>query len=136
MWKTILTIATILIIGIIMFNIFKKSNTETGSTMRIDISTEEFKEKRAEAEGVIIDVRTKDEFDAGHLAETDHQYDLMNGEFQSQLENLDKEETYYLYCRTGNRSGKAARIMKNAGFENVYNVGGFSDLANAGFETK
>lgn len=136
MWKTTLTIAAILIIGIIMFNIFNKSNTKTGSTMSIDISTEEFKEKRAETEGIVIDVRTKDEYDEGHLAETDHQFDLMNGEFQSQLESLSKEETYYLYCRSGNRSGQAARIMKNAGFENVYNVGGFEDLARAGFETE
>lgn len=136
MWKTTLTIAAILIIGIIMFNIFNKSNTKTGSTMSIDISTEEFKEKRAETEGIVIDVRTKDEYDEGHLTETDHQFDLMNGEFQSQLESLSKEETYYLYCRSGNRSGQAARIMKNAGFENVYNVGGFEDLARAGFETE
>lgn len=136
MWKTILTIATILIIGIIMFNIFNKSNTETGTTMSIDISTEEFKEKRAETKGVIIDVRTQDEYDEGHLTETDHQYDLTNGEFQSQLENFDKDETYYLYCRTGNRSGQAARIMKNSGFDKVYNVGGFEDLANAGFDAE
>lgn len=136
MWKTILTIAAILIIGIIMFNIFNKSNTETKSTMSIDISTEQFKEKRAETEGIVIDVRTQDEYDEGHLAETDHQYDVMNGEFQSQLENFDKDETYYLYCRSGNRSGQAARIMKKAGFEKVYNVGGFEDLANAGFETE
>lgn len=119
-----------------MFNIFNKSNTETKSTMSIDISVEEFKKKRAETEGVIIDVRTQDEYDVGHLAEADYQYDLINGEFQSQLESLDKDETYYLYCRTGNRSGQAARIMKNAGFENVYNVGGFEDLAGAGFETE
>ncbi|MEX2476802.1 MAG: rhodanese-like domain-containing protein [Gracilimonas sp.] len=104
--------------------------------MSIDISTEEFKEKRSETEGVIIDVRTKGEYEEGHLAETDHLYDLMNGDFQAQLDNLDKEKTYYLYCRTGNRSGQAARIMKNAGFENVYNVGGFDDLADAGFETE
>lgn len=104
--------------------------------MSIDISTEEFKEKRAETKGVIIDVRTQGEYEEGHLADADHQYDVTNGEFQSQLENLNKEETYYLYCRTGNRSGKAARMMKNAGFENVYNVGGFEDLANAGFEAK
>lgn len=136
MWKTILTIAILLIIGIIMFNIFNKSNTQTKSAMSIDISTEEFKEKRSETEGVIIDVRTKGEYEEGHLAETDHLYDLMNGDFQAQLDNLDKEKTYYLYCRTGNRSGQAARIMKNAGFENVYNVGGFDDLADAGFETE
>ena len=136
MWKTILAIATLLILGIIMFNIFNKSNTETKSTMSIDISTEEFKEKRAETKGVIIDVRTQGEYDEGHLVEADYQYDLMNGEFQSQLDRLNKEETYYLYCRSGNRSGQAARIMKKAGFENVYNVGGFGELVDAGFEVE
>ena len=136
MWKTILTIATLLILGIIMFNIFNKSNSETKSTMSIDISTVEFEEKRAETEGVIIDVRTQDEYNEGHLAEADFQYDLMNGEFQSQLDSLDKDKTYYLYCRSGNRSGQAARIMKKAGFEKVYNVGGFEELAGAGFETE
>jgi len=119
-----------------MFNLFNKSTDQKEKTMSIDISTEEFKEKRAETDGVIIDVRTKGEYEEGHLAETDHLYDLMNGDFQAQLDNLDKEETYYLYCRTGNRSGQAARIMKNAGFENVYNVGGFDDLADAGFATE
>lgn len=136
MWKTILTIATLLIVGIIMFNIFNKANTEKGTTMSIDISIEEFKEKRAETKGVLIDVRTQGEYDEGHLAETDLQYNLMNGEFQSQLDSLDKDETYYLYCRTGNRSGQAARIMKNAGFDKVYNVGGFEELVDAGFEAE
>ncbi|MDR9367405.1 MAG: rhodanese-like domain-containing protein [Balneolaceae bacterium] len=104
--------------------------------MSIDISTKEFKEKRAEEKGVVIDVRTQDEYKEGHLAETDYQYDLMNGEFQSQVDSFDKEKTYYLYCRSGNRSGQAARIMKNAGFEKVYNVGGFEELVEAGFEAE
>lgn len=113
-----------------MFNIFTKESSG------LDISVEEFKEKRAETPGVIIDVRTQGEFDDGHLAEVDHQFDLMNGDFEAQLDNLEKEKTYYLYCRTGNRSGQAARMMQKNGFENVYNVGGFQQLANAGFETK
>jgi len=130
MWKTILTIASILIIGIIMFNMFtKKSNG-------IDVSIDEFKEKYAEDAGVVIDVRTQEEYNEGHLVKTDMQLDLMNGEFEDSLEELDKDKTYYLYCRTGNRSGQAARIMKSEGFDKVYNIGGFDDLARAGFETK
>lgn len=102
----------------------------------IDISPEEFKSKMEEDRGVIIDVRTHGEYREGHLKETDFQHDYNSGEFQQQLSSLDKDKTYYLYCRTGNRSGKAARIMKMQGFENAYNVGGFEDLANAGFETE
>lgn len=130
MWKTILIIASILIIGLIMFNIFSKESSG------LDISAEKFKEIRSETPGVIIDVRTRGEFEEGHLAEVDHQFDLMNGDFEAQLDSLDKDETYYLYCRSGNRSGQAARMMKNHGFENVYNIGGFGQLVDAGLETK
>jgi len=130
MWKTILTIASILIIGFIMFNMFTKQSNG------IDISIDDFKEKFEEEQGVVIDVRTQEEYEEGHLVKTDKLLDFSNGEFQESLSELDKEKTYYLYCRTGNRSGQAARIMKSEGFENVYNVGGFEDLANGGFEAE
>lgn len=130
MWKTILTIASILIIGIIMFNMFTKQSNG------IDISIDEFKEKFQEEQGVVIDVRTQEEYEEGHLVKTDKLLDFTNGEFQDSLSDMDKDKTYYLYCRTGNRSGQAARMMKSQGFENVYNVGGFEDLANAGFEAE
>jgi len=102
----------------------------------MDLTTTEFKEKIKSQPGKVIDVRTIDEYNQGHLKITDDQHDWMNGEFQDAVENLDKDNTYYLYCRTGNRSGQAAKMMKSEGFENVYNIGGFEDLANAGFETE
>lgn len=113
-----------------MFNMFTKKSEG------IDISVDEFKERYTEEQGVVIDVRTQEEYEDGHLLKTDKQLDLMNGEFKESLSELDKDKTYYLYCRTGNRSGQAARMMKSEGFENVYNVGGFNDLARAGFETE
>ncbi|HKK25544.1 MAG TPA: rhodanese-like domain-containing protein [Gracilimonas sp.] len=113
-----------------MFNMFTKQSNG------IDISIDDFKEKFEEEQGVVIDVRTQEEYEEGHLVKTDKLLDFSNGEFQESLSELDKEKTYYLYCRTGNRSGQAARIMKSEGFENVYNVGGFEDLANGGFEAE
>ncbi|HKK25850.1 MAG TPA: rhodanese-like domain-containing protein [Gracilimonas sp.] len=113
-----------------MFNMFTKQSNG------IDISIDEFKEKFQEEQGVVIDVRTQEEYEEGHLVKTDKLLDFTNGEFQNSLSDMDKDKTYYLYCRTGNRSGQAARIMKSQGFENVYNVGGFEDLANAGFEAE
>jgi len=111
-----------------MFNIFSKS---TG----VDINTDSFKEKLDEDRGVVIDVRTKKEYDQGHLKLTDAQYDFLNGDFQKQIDSFDKDKTYYLYCRSGNRSGQAARLMQKEGFKNVYNIGGYDELAGAGFET-
>lgn len=102
----------------------------------MDITPDEFRNKLKEDRGVIIDVRTKGEYDQGHLKQTDYQYDILNGDFQQQIESLDKDKTYYLYCRSGNRSGQAAKKLKDSGFGNVYNIGGFEDLAGAGFETE
>lgn len=85
--------------------------------------------------GVIIDVRTQGEYDAGHLVDADFQFDFRSGEFESKLDSLDKSKTYYLYCRSGNRSGQSAKIMKDRGFENVHNIGGYQDLVDAGFES-
>ena len=102
----------------------------------VDISSAEFKEKLEEERGVVVDVRTKMEYDEGHLELTDEQYDFNSGEFHNVVDDLDKDKTYYLYCRSGNRSGQAARIMKSKGFENVYNVGGYEDLVRSGFESE
>lgn len=82
----------------------------------------------------VIDVRTKAEHKAGHLAITNLNIDLSSRDFDKRISKLDKSKTYYLYCRSGNRSGQAARIMKNKGFENVVNIGGFSALTRKGFE--
>lgn len=101
----------------------------------LDISTTEFKERLDHERGVIIDVRSKEEYDAGHLKLTDDQMDILKGDFQENIKSLDKDKTYYLYCRSGNRSGKAAQILSEEGFENVFNVGGYNELINAGFES-
>ncbi|HNF87496.1 MAG TPA: rhodanese-like domain-containing protein, partial [bacterium] len=67
------------------------------------------------------DVRTAGEFSAGHLKEA-VLLDFMKPEFESELEKLDKSATYYVYCRSGNRSAKAALLMNQKGFQSVYNV--------------
>ena len=119
----------IIITGIVMFSFLSRSNG-------IDISAEEFKEKMEEEKGVVIDVRSKMEYEEGHLKATDELIDFNAGEFHNKVDSLDKDKTYYLYCRSGNRSGQAARLMKSKGFENVYNVGGFEELARSGLETE
>jgi phage shock protein E len=100
------------------------------------ISAEQFQEKVDETPGVIIDVRTQKEYDRGHVAMVDYHLDLLNGDFEASLDSLNKNETYYLYCRSGNRSGKAAELMKKNGFKKVYNIGGYKGLVDAGVESK
>lgn len=108
----------------------------TNDTAPQTIKASEVHEKLEQDPGVIIDVRTKEEFEEGHLAEADRHLDLLNGDFEAELNSLDKNRTYYLYCRSGNRSGQAAELMIDNGFSNVYNIGGFQELGAAGFEAE
>lgn len=131
--KTVITIIAVLVFAAVLFFAFSSKKEGAGSTT---LNPESFKQKHQETPGLVIDVRTKAEFKSGHLAVTRYNFDLLSGEFQSKLDSLDKNETYYLYCRSGNRSGQAAKLMKEQGFEKVFNIGGFSTLANSGLEVK
>ena len=103
----------------------------SGNVMKPD----EFKEKMKEEGGEVIDVRTPKEYSSGHLKMTSYNLDVTSGDFTNKIEKLDRDQSYYLYCRSGARSSKAARMMQNNGFEKVYNIGGYNQLARHGLET-
>ena len=71
--------------------------------------------------GVLLDTRTLMEYNEVRIPNS-QLMDIIDPNFMNNLENLDRTKNYYLYCRTGNRSFQAARLMKNYGFENVYNL--------------
>jgi len=102
------------------------------SSSAIDLSVTEFSAKVAEAGVVTLDVRTPGEFAEGHI-EGAQLIDFQSGNFENEISSLDKNATYAVYCRSGNRSGQAVKVMHDAGFHNVYNLnGGVIDWANAG----
>ena len=70
---------------------------------------------------IIIDVRTPQEFANEHI-ENALNLDYYSEKFRDELNKLDKEKTYLIYCRSGNRSGKALSMMKELGFREVYNM--------------
>ena len=95
--------------------------------MRQDIDQQEWEDLLAKDEdAVILDVRTPAEVEEGYIAKMKH-YDFFEGqEFVEALEEMDKSKNYYIYCRSGNRSGQACDIMEQMGFETTYNLeGGF-----------
>ena len=71
----------------------------------------------------IIDVRTPEEFHAGHIKGA-KVIDFYNKGFIDHLKSLDKDDTYLLYCRSGNRSGQTLRLMGQLGFTSVYDMKG------------
>jgi rhodanese-related sulfurtransferase len=74
-------------------------------------------------EFVLLDIRTAAEVEAGHLSGA-VALDFYSDSFRDDLATLDRELIYLIYCRTGNRTGQAYRIMEELGFERVYDMGG------------
>lgn len=75
-----------------------------------------------DANAVILDVRTEDEFAEGMIPGAIN-IDIYKGQgFIYSIEELDKSKNYYVYCRSGGRSGQACSIMIQLGFENTYNL--------------
>lgn len=72
---------------------------------------------------VILDVRTPEEFLGEHI-ENAVNLDYYSDTFRNDLDKLDKNKTYLIYCRSGSRSEKALNIMKELNFKEVYNVSG------------
>ncbi len=104
----------------------------SSSSSAIDLSVTEFSSKVAEVGVITLDVRTPGEYAEGHL-EGAQLIDFQSGNFESEISSLDKDATYAVYCRSGNRSGQAVKVMHDAGLHNVYNLnGGVIDWANAG----
>ncbi len=79
---------------------------------------------------IVIDVRTAEEYAEGHLADAEL-LDILNGEFFNALPELDPDAEYLVYCRSGNRSGQAMELMKQAGIPNVTNLGSVAEASRA-----
>jgi rhodanese-related sulfurtransferase len=104
----------------------------SSSSSAIDLSVSEFSSKVTEAGIITLDVRTPGEFNEGHI-DGALLIDFQSGNFENEIASLDKSKTYAVYCRSGNRSGEAVKVMSDAGFTNLYNLnGGVIDWANAG----
>ena len=74
---------------------------------------------------VIIDVRTKGEFNGGHIkGSVNIPLDRLN----SQIGRYKKDKVLLLCCASGMRSGSGARQLKSAGYEQAYNGGGWRRL--------
>ena len=90
-----------------------------------DLTQEEWSERLASDDNaVVLDVRTGAEVVHGIIPNAIH-IDIYKGqEFINDIEDLDKSKNYYIYCRSGNRSGQACKIMNQLGFESAYNLEG------------
>ncbi len=102
-----------------------------------DLSPQQFKQALTSTKYTLIDVRTVQEYSAGHLAKAEESDFYQTQQFSKFLDSLDKNKNYLVYCRTGVRSGKAMDLMLQKGFKSVYDLaGGYNAWVAAGFPVK
>ena len=117
-----MTFKKIFIMGFLGFNLFSNQTTAQTGFSKIDKTT--FVQAiSSDAAVQVVDVRTPGEFNTGHF-ENAVNLDFYSPDFSTQLDKLDKTKPVYLYCRSGNRSGKAAKMLVDKGFGEIYDLKG------------
>jgi phage shock protein E len=105
-------------------------SSSAGAVQAVD--PQAFLQTAAQSGTTVIDVRTPAEFAAGHIDGAVN-INVESDTFNGQIDSLDKNATYAVYCHSGRRSTLATDAMAQAGFTKLYNLkGGIADLQAAG----
>jgi rhodanese-related sulfurtransferase len=107
----------------------------TKNTLIQTVDAEEFSNAMKEnPDHLLLDVRTQDEYNSSHLSDSTL---IPVQELASRIDEISdwKEKPVFVYCRSGNRSLSASKILKDAGFISIYNLnGGITSWIQKGFE--
>jgi len=103
---------------------------ETNAVPRVDVA--EFDKLRQNKTNIVLDVRTKKEFDEGHIPGAVH-LDFLAGNFADEAGKLDRSRTYLVHCAAGGRSARACAKMSQMGFKSLYDLApGFKGWEKSG----
>lgn len=120
-----LILSTFIITGCTTLNNDRSSKEQELVTVS-KITSEEAKEEMNNRDVVILDVRTEEEYNSGHIENSMLiPIDDLENKAEEVLKN--KNQKILVYCRSGNRSEKAADLLVKMGYTNVYDFGGIKD---------
>lgn len=111
-----------LIIIMSFFSFLFGGNTQQTDTITV-LDKADFK-KAISKKVQLVDVRTPKEYADGYIQNAINIYFFNQAEFVEAFEKLKKEEPVYIYCRSGNRSQKAAHKLDSLGFKKIYDLRG------------
>jgi rhodanese-related sulfurtransferase len=102
--------------------------TDTGAPRNENLSGRAFKKQlEATENAVLLDVRTAGEFSGGTIPGSKN-IDFLSPAFSTKVKSLSKDATYFVFCRSGNRSGQACKTMHKMGFDVRNLSGGIGDF--------
>jgi rhodanese-related sulfurtransferase len=99
-------------------------NCQTQTKKSQLLAPQDFEVKMSQVKNyTLLDVRTQEEYDKGHLADATLM-DFYNNNFKKELSKLDKAKPVFVYCAVGGRSGSTAKALIDMGFTEVYDLRG------------
>lgn len=110
-----IAIAAVLIIATLSASCYAQSNNG------FDYSIEEALNLWQNKEAIIIDVRTQGEYAEGHIPGVAN---IPLDQLEKRTDEIPKDQKVLLICRSGNRSAKGTTLLRNSGFDNVFNITG------------
>ena len=117
----------VLLLAMIVLSACGQKNENDGETVYMNITAEEAKQIMDTEEGyIILDVRTQEEYDQGHIPGA---ILIPDTEIKAEAENVltDKAQLILVYCRSGRRSKLAAEALVELGYTNIKEFGGIID---------
>jgi len=117
-------ISAVVVLGVVCFGGSRVLAQTTKPVKQVDI--DQFDKLRQEKNHVVLDVRTAQEFNQGHVPGAVN-IDISDPQFKKKVEALDKSKTYLVHCAKGVRSARAAKIMAPLGFDLLDYHGGFDE---------
>ena len=114
---------------------YKINAQAKNSTVVTNLSSERFKALIAnDKNGMVIDLRTMEEITSKGFIKGSVRLDYLAKDAEKQVDKLDKNKTYYIYCASGGRSSDCAEYMEKHGFKRVFTLEkGFSEWLQKGF---
>lgn len=124
----------IILIGLLI-SFVSCNSQDKKTTIILDIEVAEFQQLISKKNVQLVDVRTPGEFKNGHIKNA-KLINFFDKDFKTEiLKKIDKNKPVYVYCKSGGRSAKAAKMYKEAGFKKVFNLlGGFNAWSASGQE--
>lgn len=128
--------AIVVTVGIVAFSMMGNANVpvtdangEPVAVVSGVIDPATYLQDYAESDHVLLDVRTLGEFESGHISGA---LNIPVEELAQRIAEVPTDKTVVVYCRSGNRSAQALRILTRAGYTPVYDLGGIIQWQAAG----
>jgi rhodanese-related sulfurtransferase len=133
-FKIAVVLCVLVLVGVLFYVVLGRrgsntmeAQTYTGVQRSAEVtqvlSPEDFQREVSAVNRVLLDVRTPEEYAGGHLQDA-RNIDFNGADFARDIESLDRNAPYAVYCRSGNRSGKVVAEMRTLGFTNVIDLRG------------